>query len=64
MKLLFTAYGNIQTATEDSSETYEFNAGDKVDVPDEIAALFLNYGVAEPVKATKATKTAGETATE
>jgi len=63
MKLEFRSYGNIQTATADGLTTYEFEAGSTADVPDEIATLFINSGVAEPAKATRATKPAGEKAT-
>lgn len=63
MKLTFTSYANIQTATADEINTYEFEAGVMADVPDEVAVLFIESGVAQPAKATRATKTDGETAT-
>lgn len=63
MKLQFKSYGNIQTATADGTKTYEYEANSIVDVPDEIAVLFINAGVAEQAKTTRATKPAGEKAT-
>lgn len=63
MKLTFKSYGNIQTATADGITTYEFEAGKTADVPDDVAALFLASGVAEPAKAERTVKPKGETAT-
>lgn len=63
MKLQFKSYANINTAGADEFRTYEYEAGEVADVPDEIAVLFIEGGVAEPAKATRATKTDGEKAT-
>lgn len=60
MKIKFTAYGNIQTATADDITTYEYEAGATADVADDIAALFVSTGVAEPVKTARASKTADD----
>lgn len=62
MKLTFRSYGNVQTATTDGIKVYEFEAGKTADVPDDVAALFLSAGVAEPAKAERAVKPKGETA--
>lgn len=63
MKIHFTAEGNIQTAGADGITTYHYQAGETIDVPADIAALFLEAGVVEPAKADKAVKPKGETAT-
>lgn len=63
MKLHFTAEGNIQVANADGIITHHYQAGETADVPADIAALFIESGVAEPVKAEKAVKPKGETAT-
>lgn len=64
MKITFTAEGNIQLATAEGVVTHFYEAGQTVDLPEDIAALFLGQGVAERAKtAEKATKAKGETAT-
>jgi len=63
MKITFNAYGNLQTANADGTlTTWEAESGSTKDVPDEIAILFIESGVASPAKATKAKAPAGETA--
>ena len=63
MKIVFITAASLQTATADELKTYEYNAGDTATVPDEIAALFIEAGQAEPAKAERAVKAKGETAT-
>lgn len=62
MRLHFIAEGNIQTGNAEGVVTYACMAGQTVDVPEDVAVLFLNAGVAEPVKAEKAAKPAAEKA--
>lgn len=63
MKITFIAYGNIQTGGPNGIETHEFQAGQTVTVSADIAALFIQTGVAIPAKSEKAVKPKGETAT-
>lgn len=63
MKLSFRSYGNIQVGSADGIKTYEFNVGDRPDLPEEVAVLFLQLGVAEPIKSETASKPKGEKAT-
>lgn len=63
MKITFTAYGNIQTATADGLKTFEYEAGETVTVDAEVAALFIQSGVAIPAAVERAVKPKGETAT-
>lgn len=63
MKLTFNAYGNIQTANDDGTlTTWEAEPGQTKEIPDDVAILFIETGVASPAKATKAKAPAGETA--
>lgn len=50
MRVHFTDYGNIQAATADGTRTFEHQAGESVDLPADIAALFIQHGVAQPVR--------------
>jgi hypothetical protein len=63
LRIHFISYGNIQTASEDGVTAYEYEAGLTANVPEDIAALFIANGVAEPAKAERAVKDKGETAT-
>ena len=64
MRITFNAYGNIQAATADGIQTFEHEAGATVELPADIAALFIESGVATPApKAERAVKAKGETAT-
>lgn len=63
MRIHFKSYGHVQLATAAGLKSYEHEAGSTVDVQDDVAALFINSGVAEPAKAERATKDKGETAT-
>ena len=64
MRIKFNAYGNIQAATAEGIVTHEHEAGETVELPADIAALFIASGVAEPApKAERAVKAKGETAT-
>lgn len=57
MRLKFTQDAHIQIGTADGVVTHRHKAGETVDIAADLAALFLEQGVAEPVKAEKATKT-------
>lgn len=63
MRLKITSDSNIQVGNAEGVTAYELRAGDTVELPEDIAALALAQGVGEPVKADRATKAAGETAT-
>lgn len=63
MKITFTTDASLHIATADGPQSYDYKAGDTATVPDDIAALFINAGQAEPVKTERAVKGKGETAT-
>lgn len=63
MKITFKSYGNHSTATADGLRSYEFQAGETVSVPEDVAAYFIGAGIAVPATAERATKSKGETAT-
>lgn len=63
MKITFTAYGHIQTATADGIQTFEYQPGETVTVDAEVAAMFIESGVAIPAAVERAVKPKGETAT-
>lgn len=63
LRIKFTSYGNIQLATATGLETFEYQPGETAEVPNDVAALFIDAGVAAPVTTERATKPKGETAT-
>lgn len=63
MRITFTSYGNIQAATAEGLKTFEHEAGETVTLPEDIAALFIQHGVARPAAAERAVKAKAETAT-
>lgn len=63
MKIVFTSDASLHIATAEGPQVYEYRAGETANVPDDIAALFINAGQAEPAKAERAVKAKGETAT-
>lgn len=63
MKIKLIADASIHIANADGLAIYEGKSGDVLDVPADIAVMFIEQGHAEPVAAEKATKSAGKTAT-
>lgn len=64
MKILLTADYSLHVANADGAHIYGGAKGETIDVPADIAALFVEAGVAEGVKASeRASKAKGETAT-
>ena len=57
MRLKFTSNAHIQIGNADGIVVHRHKAGETAEVPADIAALFLEQGLAEPVKAERATKT-------
>ena len=62
MNLTFLSNAHIQTANGDGLQTYDFAEGDRSEVPDDVAVLFLNQGVAVPSGGEKLTVPDGEVA--
>lgn len=57
MRLKITQDVNIQIANADGMQVHAHRAGETVDVPDDVAALILAQGAAEPApKVERATK--------
>lgn len=56
VKITFTAYGNIQTATAEGLKSHEYEAGETVTVSDDLAVMFIQSGVAIPATSGKPTK--------
>lgn len=64
MKLLLNADYEVQIVTAEGNAVYGGKAGETIIVPQDVAALFIEAGVAEGVKSSeRATKNKGETAT-
>lgn len=63
MKIKFISDAVLNLATADGPVDYRHAAGEIATVPEDIAAIFIGQGIAEPIAAERATKSKGETAT-
>ncbi|MEI6724611.1 MAG: hypothetical protein WCN81_00135 [Actinomycetes bacterium] len=64
MRVLFTQFGNLQFASAEGLTSYRHEAGEIVDLPEHVGAMFIKTGVAVPAPAEprNATKPMGEAA--
>lgn len=63
MRLTFTQDAIVQIGNAEGVTSHEHRSGETVDLPDDVAAIFLAQGSAIPApKVERATKPAGKTA--
>ena len=63
MKITMLTAHEIEVGNADGIRTYNGSAGQTLDFPAEIAAMFLASGAARPADAERATRAKGEKAT-
>ena len=62
MRLTFSADAEIQTGNAEGIVVHRHRAGETVEVPDDVAAMFLEQGAAAPAKAERSVRPRGQRA--